>query len=299
MLSISAMSAGNGRYYLDLPQEDYYLNGGEPRGKWWGKGAALLGLEGVVKDRQLTGLFKGIGPDGRQLTQNAGDKKRQPGWDLTFSAPKSVSTLWSQGDERIRREIEAAHEAAVHAALTYLQREAGFTRRGKGGTQWEVGHLIVATFEHGVSRAIEPQIHTHTLVMNACMREDGTTGTILSKPLYQHKMAAGALYRAELASQLEQRLGVTCERDKSSFSLKGVPKALNDFFSTRRVEILEALAARGFSSRRRRRCRRQGDPPYESQYATPIRTFSGVEKGRRRPWLRLHVDPRPQTTGSG
>jgi hypothetical protein len=71
MLSISVMSAGNARYYLDLAQEDYYLNGGEPKGKWWGKGAAALGLEGIVKDRQLTGLFKGIGMRrGRNASQD-------------------------------------------------------------------------------------------------------------------------------------------------------------------------------------------------------------------------------------
>ena len=40
------------------------------------------------------------------------------------------------------------------------------------------------------------------------VRADGTTGTILSEPFYRHKLAAGAVYRAELSDQLEKRLGV-------------------------------------------------------------------------------------------
>jgi conjugative relaxase-like TrwC/TraI family protein len=248
LLSIGAMSSGSGRYYLELASENYYLKGGEPRGQWWGKGAEVLGLKGEVRSRALQALLKGYDLDGKRLTQNAGAKRRQPGWDLTFSVPKSVSTLWSQADEKTRHEIQTAHFEAVKAALSYLQDEVAFTRRGKGSLQIEPAKLIVATFEHGVSRELDPQLHTHALVMNASVRMDGTTGSILSKPVYQHKMAAGALYRAELAWQLERRLGVECERDKRSFALKGVPEKLNDAFSTRRHVVLEALQARGLES---------------------------------------------------
>jgi len=70
-------------------------------------------------------------PDGKtELVQNAGDEARQSGWDLTFSSPKSVSVLWSQGSEEMRKEIQAAQEAAVKAALGYPERFA----------QEELGH---------------------------------------------------------------------------------------------------------------------------------------------------------------
>jgi hypothetical protein len=82
------------------------------------------------------------------------------------------------------------------------------------------------------------------------VREDGTTGTILSKPLYLHKMAAGAVYRAELANQLEKRLGLALEREPENFAfkVKGVPESLISEFSKRRKQVEKALAEHGATS---------------------------------------------------
>ena len=95
MLSISPpmKGAGKGNYYTGLAQEDYYTKGGEPLGEWYGEGAEQLGLNGKVKDIELRLALEGFSPTGEKLVQNAGDKDRQSGWDLTFSAPKSVSIL--------------------------------------------------------------------------------------------------------------------------------------------------------------------------------------------------------------
>src|SRR6476620_6143336 len=99
MLSIGAMAGGQCEYYLGLAREDYYLEGAEPEGKWLGEGARALNLADTVKPEELRTLFHGLAPDGRPLVQNASSERRQPGWDLTFSAPKSVSVLWSQAHE--------------------------------------------------------------------------------------------------------------------------------------------------------------------------------------------------------
>ena len=242
------MAAGQGRYYLELAREDYYLEGGEPPGLWWGKGAEALGLSGKVERRQLERLLLGEAPDGRPLVQNAGNRRRQPGWDLTFSAPKTVSVLWSQADEPTRRIIQAAHLGACRDALDYLQEAAGFSRRGRAGTVHEQAALVAASFEHGTSRALDPQLHSHFLVMNVAVRADGTTGTILSKPLYQEKMTAGALYRASLSYRLERELRIQCEAHRTWFEVVGVPAALVEFFSKRRAAIKERLSARGLES---------------------------------------------------
>lgn len=246
MLSIGAMGSGQGGYYLGLAREDYYLEGGEPPGIWHGRGAADLGLQGTVDGEELTRLFEGFHPRNDQaLIQNAGASDHQPGWDLTFSAPKSVSVEWSQAGPETRRAIQDAHFAAVRAGLDYLEETAVVTRRGKGGARREEARLVVATFEHGTSRAQDPQLHTHALVMNVCTRADGTTGTIESKPLYQAKMAAGAVYRAELAYQLEARLGLVIRRQGAVFEVSGVPEGLICAFSKRRAEIEAALEQKG------------------------------------------------------
>ena len=249
MLSIGAMGAGQGNYYLDLAREDYYLEGGEPPGRWLGRGAEVLGLTGEVDKQALRNLFLGVSPDqDRPLIQNAGGADHQPGWDLTFSVPKSVSTLWAVADFETRQVIQEAHHKAVTEALEYLQEEAAYTRRGKGGAEREAASLIIATFEHGTSRTFDPQLHTHALILNVGMRRDGTSGTIESKPFYDHKMTAGALYRVELAAELEKRLGLECERVRNWFEVKGVPKELTEEFSKRRAEIEAFLTERGLSS---------------------------------------------------
>ena len=136
----------------------------------------------------------------------------------------------------------------MSAALRYLQEDAAFTRRGKAGQEREEAGLIIATFEHGTSRAQDPQLHTHSLILNVAVRRDGTTGTIESKPLYQHKMAAGAVYRAEFDHQLEARLNLRAERQKSWFELPDVPKPLVEEFSKRRHEIEAVMDRQGKDS---------------------------------------------------
>ena len=248
MLSMSGMSGGQGGYYTSLASaDDYYTEGGEPPGLWRGKGAEEMGLIGKVDTEAFHHLFEGFTADGAEkLVQSAGRDNHRPGWDLTFSAPKSVSTLWSQADEATRRDIQQAHKEAVTAALDYLEKEAGVTRRGKGGEHEEKAKLLIAMFEHGTSRAQDPQLHTHALVLNLGLREDGTCGTLESKHLYQHKMTAGALYRAELSALLEKRLGLQSERVKSWFELSGVPKNLTETFSTRRQEIETLMERMGY-----------------------------------------------------
>lgn len=249
MLSIGAMSGGQGAYYSGLAQEDYYLAGGEPPGEWLGEGAQKLGLSGVVGRSGFLELFDGF-QDGEALVQNAGKERHRPGWDLTFSAPKSVSVAWSQADAGTALEIRAAQLSAVEAAIQYLQENAVWTRRGKGGSELERCSLVVPTFEHGTSRAQDPQLHTHALLLNIGVRADGSTGTLETQSLYDHKMAAGAVYRAELARQLERRLGLMAEREGSWFELCGVSENLVDEFSTRRREIEGKLAEKGLKSAR-------------------------------------------------
>lgn len=246
MLSIARIRDGN--YYLDLAREDYYLEGGEPPGEWFGAGALVLGLSGKVARAPMQLLLAGLSPDGTPLVQNAGSKRHRAGWDLTFSVPKTVSVLWSQADDETRRIIEACHRAAVRETLAYLERVAAWTRRGKGGQQRERVGLVVATFEHGTSRAQDPLLHTHCLVFNVGTREDGTSGTILSTPLFRHKMVAGALYRIALGNQLVRRLGLKLKRVANWFELSRMPKRVVKFFSKRRQEVVDELQARGRKS---------------------------------------------------
>lgn len=249
MLSMAGMRGGQDSYYLDLATEDYYLHGGEPPGRWIGQGAVEKGLTGLVHQEAFHPLFQGYAPDGRTpWVQSAGHESHRPGWDLTFSAPKSVSVLWSQADPALRRVIQDAHWEAVQKAMGYLEAEAAICRIGKGGHTEVPAKLFVATFEHGTSRALDANLHTHALVLNLGLCEDGKTRTLESRPLFQHKMAAGAAYRAELSYRLQARLGVEVERQRTWFEVRGVSKPLMEAMSTRRKEIAALLRTKGYAS---------------------------------------------------
>lgn len=249
MLSIGVMSAGQGRYYLSLAQEDYYLHGGEPEGRWWGQGAEKLKLSGIVTGNQLHSLLSGISPSREPLVKNAGEVSRRPGFDLTFSAPKSVSVLWAVADDDLRRKLLDAHREAVFAALGLLEEEASYARTGKGGVNVHKAGLVVAYFEHGTSRALEPQLHAHALVMNVGVLADGRTNALIHPKLFNWKMVCGAAYRAEFSARLLD-LGIETERDATSFRVVGVPQKLCDRLSARSKEIKEELGDLGLESAR-------------------------------------------------
>lgn len=263
MLSIAPI--GSASYYLNLAREDYFISGGEPPGRWLGQGAQALGLqeESIVSKEDLKAILKGHHPRRPDETLVRSVRNRQSGWDLTFSAPKSVTTLWSQADAQARSTIQKAQAEAVKAAMSYVEQVALETRVGHAGLEHQLttGGFF-ATFEHGTSRAMDPQLHTHVLVANLCLGLDGQARTIFSKELYHHKMAAGAIYRAELARQLEQRLGVTVYRPTRTegtgqyarqtpeawFEIEGVSEKLREHFSKRAAEIRQLAAEYGWSS---------------------------------------------------
>ncbi|NEP10243.1 MAG: relaxase domain-containing protein [Symploca sp. SIO2C1] len=252
MLSIGGLSGGKELYYLELAQEDYYINGGEPPGKWLGKGAEKLGLFGQINKEEFRHCFNGFSPDGTtKLIESAGIKtekwSHRPGWDATFSAPKSVSILLASSSQDVQQEIRQAHLEAVKKALAFLEEHA-VVARGKGGQTYEAAHLVIGAFEHLTSRAQDCQLHTHALILNIGVTKDGKTRALESKIFFQLKMAAGALYRAELAQQLQNRLGIELVKKRTWFEVKGVPDTLIEAFSTRRKEILEALKQRGLLS---------------------------------------------------
>ena len=201
-------------YYLEKVAEgaeDYYSGEGEVAGQWMGDAAADLGLSGEVGADQLTAMLTGRNPvDGEPLGLRAvGGRGPVPGFDLTFSAPKSVSLLWGLGGPVAGVEVDAAHRAAVDAALGYLQREACWTRRGAGGAEFVKGNgYLAAAFEHRSSRNGDPQLHTHVLVANATQGPDGRWTRLYHPAIYEHAQTASYLYQAQLRHELTRRLGV-------------------------------------------------------------------------------------------
>jgi conjugative relaxase-like TrwC/TraI family protein len=162
-------------------------------------------------------------------------------FDLTFSAPKSVSVLFAIADEGTSAALVEAHERAVSAAFRYVEREACFTRRGRNGVRRVRGEeFLAAAYRHRLSRAGDPQLHTHVVVANMT-RAEGRWTSLEAHRLYEHKSAAGALYRAVLRAEVRERLPWVWWRStgRGLFEIEGVPDAVLREFSRRRVEIEE------------------------------------------------------------
>lgn len=238
--------------------EDYYAGRGECAGAWRGSGTAAVGLTagGHVARDSFMALMHGRNPVDGAVLRPMGACSTVAALDLTFSAPKSVSVLFAIANEGVSAALLDAHERAVDAALAYLEREACFTRRGHGGAERVRGEgFIAACYRHRMSRAGDPQLHSHVVVANM-MRALGRYTALDAHSLYEHKSAAGAFYRAVLRAEVRERLPWVTWREvgRGLFEIDGIPDAVLRHFSQRRVEIEERameLASSGGLSRQR------------------------------------------------
>jgi conjugative relaxase-like TrwC/TraI family protein len=239
--SVAAASA----YYQHMASDEYYTAANEAEGEWAGRGAERLALNGRVTKSGFDAALRGIDPrTGAALTQTR--RAHTPGWDMTFSAPKSVSVLWALSPDKDQLKIEAAHRASVNAGLRHLEDHHAFTRRGKNGAVREpVAGLVTAQFHHETSRDLDPQLHTHVFIFNMAPRQDGSWGSLISRDLYKAQKAAGAAYRNHLASELEKQ-GHVLTRYDNGFRLTAIPRDVERAFSKRRIAIEAAAAEHGY-----------------------------------------------------
>jgi conjugative relaxase-like TrwC/TraI family protein len=253
VLSIGKLAAGQAGYYerqVARGRDDYYSGRGEAPGEWAGRGAGVLGLHGRVGAAQFNALMAGLDPSDPALERRLRDSRGEPrvvGFDLTFSAPKSVSVLFAVADEGTAGQLIGAHEHAVRAALEYVEDEAVRVRRGKGGASVEVGEgVVAAAYRHRMSRALDPQLHTHVVCANVARGSDGRWTALDGRALYEHAKTAGYLYQAALRAEVRERLGLEWGPVvRGAAELVGVSRAVLEEFSRRRQEILEAARGAG------------------------------------------------------
>jgi conjugative relaxase-like TrwC/TraI family protein len=249
VLSIGKVGGGQGdpRYYIDnvaAGKDDYYIGHGETQGRWEGRGAESRGLTGGVDDEQFLSLLT-------EPSTTAARPKTVLAYDLTFSAPKSVSVVYGIGDRTVSPVVRAAHDEAVREALGYLERHATWTRRGANGRHLLRGDgLTVAAFRHRTSRAGDPQLHTHAVVANTTIAE-GRETALDGRALYAHQRTAGFLYQAALRKHLTETLGVEWEPVRNGAAeISGIDDQVLKHFSRRRQEIRERLGQLGARSAR-------------------------------------------------
>ncbi|WP_187494206.1 MobF family relaxase, partial [Pantoea agglomerans] len=211
-----------------------------------GTGAENLGLEGPVNRDTFVAVLEGQLPDGTDMRRmEGGVNKHRPGYDLTFSAPKSASVLALVTGDTL---LVDAHKEAVRRTLDEVEKLATTRTMTDGITEMEkTGNLVIATFMHDTSRNLEPQMHTHAVVANATLSENGwkTLSTDINGKqgftdvVWNEQVSIGALYRGHYRSIIEPAGYQTEDTGpRGEWDITGVPVKP---FSSRRQDILDRV----------------------------------------------------------
>lgn len=268
----------------------YYTETETPAGRWFGSGLEGLGIAngeevtrtgarrlyedacdpstGEPLGRRMSGTrpkpVAAKTPAGRLAM---GNRESVAGFDLTFSAPKSVSTLWALGDYATQSKIEAAHHQAMQETLQWVESNVAQSRAGHGGVAHvAVKGLVGSSFDHWESREGDPQLHSHAVISNRVQREsDGEWVTLDSYTLHRHVVAISETYNSLLFDRLHDQVGALPESRvtgnaaavddalravvndadtekpdaRHRVELAGVPDSLIEEFSTRSAAIEE------------------------------------------------------------
>jgi conjugative relaxase-like TrwC/TraI family protein len=251
MLTIRAMSGGAGYAQRHLEHSDYYDEHRRVQGEWNGRGAELLGLRGEVTSKQFEAIREGLNPETGEFLRprHSADRAKEDGseqskgrslYDLTFSAPKSISIqALVGGDDR----LVAAHDTAVREALAEAESHAATRVRLNGANENRAtGNWIVAAYRHDTSRELDPQLHTHAVAAN--LTYDGVEGrwkALQASGLYERRAYLTEVYRNALAREV-LGLGYEIEPHRDSrgrdqgFEIHGVSDELREKYSVRSAQ---------------------------------------------------------------
>ncbi len=256
MLTIRAMTNGQGYAARHLQHRDYYAEGERVLGHWQGRGAELLGLSGEVQSKDFEAIRQGLDPQtGEFLRQRqSADRIAADGttqsrgrnlYDFTISAPKSVSILAELGGDH--RLVEA-HERAVKEALGELESHAATRVRQAGANENRTtGNLVMAVYHHDTSRELDPLLHTHIVAGN--LTYDGAEGrwkALQASEIYERRAYLTEVYRNVLAREV-RGLGYQIEdrRDRkgqdAGFEIRGVSQDLMAHYSQRSQQRDQAI----------------------------------------------------------
>ena len=253
MFTMAKLRDGSTYLANHLSANDYYAEKESVTGVWVGQAAERLGLAGRAigaRDEAFERLRSNRQPlTGRKLTERTSGG-RIVFLDFQCSAPKSVSLLAvTFGDQRLRQ----AHRDAVSVAFTELERFAARRVRG-GAAAWSeqtaiTGNLCAARFEHDASRALDAQLHTHLVTVNAtfdanaekwfALTEREMVGAIrYAGKVYQNELARGVLAAGYDIAAARNERGVI-----EGFEIVGVSAEDRAIASKRRAQIEQGIAA--------------------------------------------------------
>lgn len=260
-LQIKPIQSGSeaGEYYFS--KDNYYFSN-ELSTAWQGVASQRLNLKGEVTQETLKLMLNGTLPNGEVITKKSAtdETKHRGGYDLTFSAPKSLSYLALVCGHT---EFIELHNNAVTKVLTLIELHAAEARKqtSDGMLYEKTKNLSFATINHDTSREKDPHLHTHALLMNATERSDGKWRALASDYHQKHgtmewisknKIFLGLVYRSEIAMGLKEHgLDIEFTGDAHGlFEIKNFDQNLLDRLSKRRSQIEKQVTSVGYFSQK-------------------------------------------------
>lgn len=225
-----------------------------------GRTAAFVARHGrAPSERELTALQMGVGDELYRATHGVGPASKRDLWvwmssqgkprhavsgfDLTFSAPKSVSVAWAVGDRDVSTMIEDAHVKAIQDTLDWFERNHAYGRSASGSVK--VDGVMATRFRHWTNRNGEPHLHDHvTVSVKVWDREAGKYRSLDARQLYPNMMPMSAMYNRLMVEQLEER-GLSFHNEgvggHVQMELDGITRDVRDVFSTRHRGIVQSM----------------------------------------------------------
>jgi len=205
--------------------------------RWQGNISKALALSGNVDPAPFERLLNGWTPgDDRQSMVMARQPNRIAAIDATFSAPKSISI---EALVNGNTELIAAHREAVAFTIATIEQEAQARIRDKYKRSRfiETNQLAIAKFDHLLSRMNDPQLHTHSLIINVT-KVNNQWRSWYSRRLFQKIKEYGSLYREKLAENVCELGYSTRKSDRGLWELTSVPAHHIALFSKRSQQIV-------------------------------------------------------------
>lgn len=230
-------------------------------GEYRGKLKETLGLDELTH-KSFQEVLQGINPTTGEtlVASKSGQELQRAAIDICMKAPKSFSVLVelaaAKKDEKLLNSLMDVWDKSVNTTLDHIEREYSYTRIQKNNKRREVktGNLLITKFGHDTARpvtnketktvSIDPDIHTHCLLMNFTKSPDGKYRSLEAKKLLNANITNGRFLRSELAINLEKDLGIgviVTDAKQGFIEIEGVPHELLDECSSRHKQIQEKL----------------------------------------------------------
>jgi len=203
----------------------------------------------------------------------AQETRRSPVYtDVTVAHNKSVSVLHASFREQARRarlagdergeavwrgreeRVQEILQEANHAALEWLQEQAGFTRTGYHGRRvdgaepgrWARALLVGTTWLQGTNRDGEPHDHSHNVIARMAPTDsDGIWRAVDTMAVRQQLGAMAAIVDAHVQSALTREFGVrwVARADGRGHEIAGIAQETLDAYSTRTHAVTRTAVA--------------------------------------------------------